>query len=150
MKIRPKQNCCNNGQIFDTNTLLNGKKVREITIVWRRLVIDGNTCPRCSNTEIQLEEAKKQLKSLGFEIHIKKEIISYDEFKQHPLVSNEIIINGISLEHWLNATVGKSSCCSVCGDEDCRTIETDGNVYEVIPSDLLVKAVMIASEESIK
>jgi hypothetical protein len=51
------------------------------------------------------------------------------------------------MEDWLRGTVGKSPCCSVCGDSDCRTVEIQGAVFETIPERLIVKAGLLAAAE---
>ena len=40
---------------------------------------------------------------------------------------------------------GVSSCCGVCGDNDCRTVSVNGSEYETIPSELIVKAGLTAA-----
>ena len=35
--------------------------------------------------------------------------------------------------------MGQSECCEVCED-DCRTIEVEGEIYETIPAELIIKA----------
>ncbi len=49
------------------------------------------------------------------------------------------------MEEWLAAKVGSSSCCSVCGDAPCRTVEVEGSVFEEIPEAVIVKAALIAA-----
>ena len=45
---------------------------------------------------------------------------------------------------WRAAT-GSSPCCNECGDNECRTVEVDGQVHEAIPQELLVRAGLIAA-----
>ncbi len=117
---------------------------KSLVISWQRLVSDGSTCPRCGSTEDELDKAVSQLKEKlnpqGIEIILRKEEITLDEFKQNPLMSNRITFNGQSLEELLNAKIGHSKCCNVCGDEECRTTEIKENSYETIPADLIVEA----------
>lgn len=54
-------------------------------------------------------------------------------------------IDGKPMEEWLGATAGSSPCCEVCGDLPCRTMELDGQTFEVIPEELIVKAGIIAA-----
>ena len=51
------------------------------------------------------------------------------------------------MEEWLDATVGSSPCCSVCGESECRTVEVRGTTFEAIPERLILKAALIASSE---
>lgn len=113
-------------------------------IEWRRLVENGDTCQRCRETELELEKAVSKLREvllpLGIKVILRKREISYEEFKKDPLISNQILINGRGIESYLNAKVGESPCCDLCTPYNCRTVEIDGKSYEVISSDLIVKA----------
>jgi len=123
--------------------------MKTLEIVWRRLVSDGKTCKRCESTEDQLYLAVSKLRGmvlhLDTEVVIHKEEISEDEFSRNPLLSNQILINDKLLEEWVKGETGASSCCGVCGDNDCRTVSVDGNEYEVIPSELIIKAGLTAA-----
>lgn len=117
---------------------------RVLIITWQRLIADGQTCPRCGSTEGELDKAvlhlKDKLDSLGIEVILEKKEITLDQFKKEPTSSNSILFNGQSLEAVLGAATGQSQCCEVCGDEECRTIEIDDQILEVIPVELIVKA----------
>ncbi|MCS7144641.1 MAG: DUF2703 domain-containing protein [Archaeoglobaceae archaeon] len=119
-----------------------------LLITWRRLMVDGETCQRCSETEKELEKAisvlKMTLEPFGIQVYLEKEEISLEEFKKDPLASNQILVNGIPIEKILGAKAGKSECCDVCAPYECRTIELSGEVYEVPSSEMIVKASMIA------
>lgn len=122
-----------------------------LRIRWERLVENGQTCPRCRSTEEELEQAvatlRQALGPLGLEVLVEKEALSEAQFARNPLRSNQIWLNGRPLEEWLGGTVGHSPCCDVCGPADCRTVEVDGQVYEAIPADLIVKAGLAAALE---
>jgi len=115
-----------------------------LIIAWRRLVAEGNTCPRCGSTEAELGKAadqlKEKLKSLDIDVVLEKTELSIDEFKKAPVKSNSILFNGISLENIINAKTGHSQCCDVCGDEECRTVEIKGETFETIPAEIIVRA----------
>jgi hypothetical protein len=117
---------------------------KSLAIYWQRLISDGNTCPRCGTTEDELDKAFLQLKDKlqpkGIEVILKKKELTIDEFRQNPLESNRITFNGQSLEELLDAKTGHSKCCDVCGDEECRTVETNEKNYETIPAELIVNA----------
>jgi Domain of unknown function (DUF2703) len=53
-------------------------------------------------------------------------------------------------EDWLNASVGKSRCCSVCGDADCRTVEIDGSTFEAIPERVIASAGLAAAGQMLR
>lgn len=120
-----------------------------LEIEWQRLVKGGGTCPRCGLTEKELDKAvsylKETLKDKNITVALKKKRLSVAEFEKAPLQSNRILINGRTLEEWLGAKTGKSKCCSSCGDSECRTLDTDKGRYEMIPSNLIIKAGLIAS-----
>ncbi len=125
-----------------------------LRIRWQRLVEeDGKTCPRCGSTEKELENAFLKLKEalgvLGFQVEMEKYAIMLEDFEKGPLSSNRIWINDKSLEEWLGAEVGRSKCCDVCGDSECRTIEIGKDVYESVPTSMIVKAGLIAAANSL-
>jgi len=126
--------------------------MKTLLISWQRLVNKaGQTCPRCKNTGDTVESAytklKKSLYDLGIEVELKKEILYFSIFTKDPLQSNRIWINGKSLEELLGATVGKSQCCEVCGDSECRTVSIGQNTFETIPEDLIIRAGLLAAAE---
>lgn len=119
-----------------------------LEIRWERLLVEGETCPRCSETEEELEKAvaslRELLSPLGVKVVLKKEEITREAFEKDPLRSNSIFINGRLLEEYIGAKVGKSPCCDVCGPMDCRTIELEDITYEAVPAALIVKAALMA------
>lgn len=125
--------------------------MKTLEIIWQRLIHEEKTCPRCGSTEDEVEKAvaslKKSLDPLGINVVLKKREISIDAFKKDPLLSNMIWINGRILEDYIGGTTGQSQCCDVCGPNDCRTVGVDGNEYEVIPSELVIKAGLIAASQ---
>jgi len=123
--------------------------MKTLPIVWQRLVAGGQTCPRCAGTGDEVERAcqqlREQLRPLGIEPVLEIREIDSAVFKANPSESNRIWIAGKPLEEWLNASVGSSPCCSVCGSSHCRTVDVEGTSHDVIPQDLLVKAGMVAA-----
>ncbi|TSK07877.1 MAG: DUF2703 domain-containing protein [Geobacter sp.] len=118
---------------------------------WQRLVYEGQTCPRCGLTEVEVEKAiatlNESLNPLGIDVVLEKSELSVDLFKKDTLQSNMIWINDRPLEEWIGGMTGKSQCCDVCGPNDCRTVSVGGEVYEVIPSELLLKAGLLAASQ---
>ena len=127
--------------------------MRQMPIVWKRLVVGAGTCGRCGNTRHELDLAVAKLAAsllpLGIEPILELQELNEAEFKANPSESNRIWIAGKPVEEWLGASVGMSRCCSVCGDSDCRTLEIEGRSYEAIPEDQLVKAGLIAASQMI-
>jgi hypothetical protein len=124
---------------------IGGSEVKILKILWQRLVDErGQTCDRCGTTETAVDEAvqklKRSLQELGIDVVLEKKTLSPAAFLMDPLESNRIWVAGEPIEKWLSATSGRSQCCSACGDSDCRTITVDGQIYEAIPVELILKA----------
>ena len=58
-----------------------------------------------------------------------------------------ICINDRLLEDWIGGKVGQSPCCDVCGTHNCRTVEIQGQTYDTIPSELIIKAGLSAASQ---
>ena len=126
-----------------------GTEMKTLHIRWARLVdAKGRTCDRCGTTETAVVEAVKSLKrslgALDIDVVLEKTALGESAFSTDPLQSNRIWIDERPIEEWLGASVGKSRCCSTCGDADCRTLTVDGRTYEAIPAALIVKAGLLA------
>lgn len=123
--------------------------MKRLPIVWQRLVMNGVTCPRCAATGDALQEAVQAvtnaLAPLGMVPEFEFRELDQANFQAEPAASNRIWIAGKPMEDWLQGSVGSSPCCSVCGDTECRTVSVDGQTFEAIPQELLVKAVLIAA-----
>ena len=124
--------------------------MKHLPILWQRLVsAQGNTCPRCHSTGEEVQRAVQKLKlalePLGVTPELQVKEIDEASFLNDPLQSNQILIDGQTIEHWLGGQTGSSRCCNECGDNDCRTIEVGGQSYEVIPEALLMRAAVIAA-----
>ena len=124
-----------------------------LKIKWQRLVANGQTCPRCGSTGEEIEKAvsvlRQSLAPLGIEVILEKGELSVEEFEKNPLESNKIWINDRPLEEWIGGAVGQSPCCDVCGPSECRTVTVEGEIYETIPSELIVKAGLLAASKLI-
>lgn len=127
------------------------KKMKVLKIKWQRLLSDKQTCPRCGSTEKELEKAVSTLQQclipLGIRVALEKDELSIKEFKKDPLRSNRIWLNNRLLEDWIGGKVGQSQCRDVCGPTKCRTVGIGGEVYEVIPTDLVIKAGLLAASQ---
>ena len=127
--------------------------MKPLPITWKRLVKRGQTCQRCGSTQQNVVSAVGKLEAALQPLGIKPvlETLTIDDasFRADPSESNRIWIAGKPMEEWLGARVGKSRCCTVCGDLPCRTVEVDGSTFEAIPEDLIVKATMIAASAMI-
>lgn len=131
-----------------------GIKMKTLKIVWERLVTpEGETCERCGGTQGAIADAipklQEALRPLGIEPVLETREIELDAFKGMPSESNRIWIAGRSIEDWLNASVGKSTCCSACGGAACRTLEVGEQTFETIPEQLILKAALLAAAQSL-
>lgn len=117
---------------------------KKLVIIWQRLISDGSTCPRCGSTENELDHAvlqlKKKLNPLGIDVTLQKVEMTIEEFKKDPSKSNRILFNDYLLEDVINAKMGSSQCCDVCGDKECRTLEYGNKSFETVPADIIIKA----------
>ena len=125
--------------------------MKSLPIVWQRLVSsDGKTCDRCSATYQEMQRAvsklKEALRPYSIEPALAVREIDQESFEANPSESNRIWIAGKPME-WLGATVGRSRCCSVCGESECRTVEVEGTTFETIPENLFLRAALIASSQ---
>ncbi len=127
------------------------ESVTTLKIKWKRLVTEGETCPRCGSTEEELTKAvstlKQSLSPLGINVTLEKEELSAAEFKINSLQSNQIWINNRLLEEWIEGNVGQSPCCDVCGPHDCRTVEVEGQIHETVPAEIIIKAGLLAASQ---
>jgi hypothetical protein len=124
-------------------------EMSKLPITWQRLVSAGGTCPRCDATHRHLQSAvvklREALKPLNIEPILEVREISEGSFRKEPAQSNRIWITDKPIEEWIGAGVGNSKCCSVCGDEPCRTMEVEGAVFEDIPEAVIMNAALIAA-----
>ncbi len=122
---------------------------RVLKITWQRLLIEDRTCPRCNDTENELDKAvailEEKLAPLGWKIVVEKKPLTREQFDKAPLSSNLILLNDRPIEEYLAAHTGQSPCCDVCGPAQCRTIEVDELSYETVPADLIVRAALTAA-----
>ena len=72
---------------------------------------------------------KEALAPLGIEPTLEIREIDKDSFRINPSESNRIWIAGKPMEEWLDANVGSSRCCSVCGESSCRTLQVGAHTW---------------------
>ena len=126
--------------------------MKQLAIVWQRLVSDdGRTWDRCSATYTEVQRAvptlSQVLRPLDIEPILETREIDDATFRADPSASNRIWVDGRPMEEWLDARVGASRCCSVCGDAACRTVEFSGTTFETIPERLVVRAGLAAAAQ---
>jgi hypothetical protein len=123
--------------------------MKTLPITWKRLVKEGETCPRCGSTQQNVRSAiaklEAALRPLGIKPELDTQVIDEAAFRADPSQSNSLWMAGKPMEEWLGASVGSSPCCSVCGDLPCRTVQVGDSTYETIPEELIVRAAMVAA-----
>jgi len=129
--------------------------MKTIKIVWQRLVDDrGQTCPRCSATEQELHKAlrflTKSLLPLGIVFNLETRALDAQEFGRDPMESNRLWIDNKPLEKWLKAETGASPCSGPCGETECRALNVEGETFETIPAELIIKAALLSVEREVK
>lgn len=119
--------------------------MKHLEIEWRHLDKGGKTCDRCSDTEDTVrtawEDLVKELKPKGWEVTLKETLLTDQEIPE----SNSIYINGIALETLLPDTRKSKNCCDSCAEilgapTMCRTLERNGQIFESIPSAMIIEA----------
>jgi hypothetical protein len=126
-----------------------------LTITWQRLVDDdGQTCDRCGSTQAEVRQAYEDLKvtltAQGIDLVLEEKEISPAIAAEDLCQSNRIWIASQAIEDWLGAEAGTSPCPGCCerasgSDGQCRTLVYQGQAYEVVPSELIVKAANLAA-----
>lgn len=92
-----------------------------------------------------IETLRAVLQPLDIEPVLEVREIDRVAFVGDTLASNRIWIAGRPMEDWLDASVGSTTCCSVCGDAECRTVKVDGAEFETVPKELVLRAALIAA-----
>jgi hypothetical protein len=140
----------------DTSRVKEDNTMKILTVKWQRLVDEkAQTCDRCGSTGKEIEKAMSSLKQsltpLGIKVVLQKKALDPATCAKDVSQSNRIWLGGRTLEEWLGARVGKSPCGFCCAelgvDVECRTVEIEGQVYETIPADLIIKAGLLAASQ---
>ncbi|MBN2543146.1 DUF2703 domain-containing protein [bacterium] len=129
---------------------------KTLSIKWQKyLAASDSSCCRFTNTEKELEKAvstlEKTLAPLGISVELEADEINKEDFLKDPTQANVIWLADKRIEDWLSADIGKAKCDKLSTelgkDIECRTIMLDGKTYDSIPSELIVKAALLASSE---
>lgn len=130
--------------------------MKVLPIRWQRLVVkEGKSCERCEATRKEVEKAFESLKEslvhLGIKVTLEEKALDPEAINHDISQSNRIWIGERSLEDWMGARVGQSSCgfcCAAMGEDvECRTIEVGGQTYETIPAEFVVRAGLQAASQ---
>jgi hypothetical protein len=121
--------------------------MKTLTIEWKHLDVEGETCERCYDTGENLHNEVKRLKrslaSQGIEVELIETKLDDTQVSQ----SNAILFNGVPIEEILEIRVSQnycSSCTDLVGtDAYCSTVTFEGNEYEDIPAKAIRKAALV-------
>lgn len=117
--------------------------MKNIKIEWKHYAKEGETCTRCNNTGANIKVATKELtkkyKALKFN-YIETEL---DANKMPE--SNSILINDVLIEDVLGLSASENHChsctCLAGSDTNCKTITSQNQTYEEVPSEFIVLAI---------
>jgi len=126
--------------------------MKQVTIEWRHLEVEGETCDRCSDTGEELRQAIEGLNTEcaagGVRFALQETRLGAERLAD----SNAVLIDGRPLESLLaGAAVGSSDCpcCSELtdtADSVCRTLEVGGEVHEAISAALIRDAACVVAD----
>ncbi|PKM84646.1 MAG: hypothetical protein CVU86_06340 [Firmicutes bacterium HGW-Firmicutes-11] len=120
--------------------------MKTLTIEWKHLDVEGETCDRCYDTGENLANEVKRLNRSLQPQDI--EVVLVDTKLDETMVqqSNSLLFNGIPIEDILEIKVAEnfcSSCTDLIGKETyCRTVEFEGNEYEDVPAKAIRQAAL--------
>lgn len=121
--------------------------MKKLTILWKYLEENGETCARCSNTGETIaaivEELKSDLVGQGTDIDFIRQPLD----ESHIGESNSVFFNGQPIEDIAGMEI-RSNYCASCSDllgahTVCRTVIFEGTEYEDIPAAAIRKAAEI-------
>lgn len=112
--------------------------MRTVTIEWRHLDVEGDTCERCFETgetlKAEVTRLNQALKS--YDVHVEWFETKLDAANIEQ--SNMILINGRSIETIIQVKVEENYCGSctdlVGGTSYCRSIVYCGKSYDDVPA----------------
>lgn len=121
---------------------------RTLIIDWQYTVcLSKDPCERCRMGPEEVRAAYKNLQTALAELEITVVLNEQTDDQGN----DRIVINGKSLDKWLNGKLISRSCASCPSLEGAgkkyNVLELDGTVYEVIPADLIIRASLLAASE---
>lgn len=125
----------------------------KLLIRWKRAVMPtGETASPFANAEKELDAAHQTLQAslapLGVEVVLQKAELSIEKFRQDPLASNRIWLNGTALEMYLPET--KTGQVEDEHNTVFRTVSFGGGSIRDVPAQMIVYAGLIASANSVQ
>ncbi|MEM0492426.1 MAG: DUF2703 domain-containing protein [Candidatus Thermoplasmatota archaeon] len=119
--------------------------MKHITIEWKHLDEDGETCLRCSKSRDNLisviNSLREDLKKKNILIDFREVRLTRPQIKE----SNMILIDSVPIEDILDAKDTMNhciSCCDLIGEKvECRAILYKNRLYEDITESMIKEAV---------
>jgi hypothetical protein len=128
---------------------------RTLTLEWQRMIDEeGNVCCGSPGTEEAVSAARerlaKELEDSGIDVVLVRSEFTPEECMGCPERANRVLVAGRGVDFWLGADMSASPCEGFCkqalGDEgSCQNLVYEGETYEVIPAELIVKAGLTAA-----
>jgi len=128
---------------------------RTLALEWQRMIDeDGNVCCGSEATRMAVETARAKLaqalEASGIEVVLTKTDFTPEECVDCPERANRVLVAGRGVDFWLQAETGSSPCEGFCkqtlGEKgSCQNLMYEGQTYDVIPADLIVKAGLAAA-----
>lgn len=120
-----------------------------MTVEFDYLVVEGETCDRCSDSRdgvrAAVADARTMLPASAVEVALVERELSADRLAD----SNRVLVNGLPAEEWLGGTSAISSCpsCSNLLDAPvcCREVEVGGVTTSALSRELVLDAIMAAA-----
>ncbi len=120
--------------------------MREVTVEWLHLDVDGNTCNRCGDTGAEVAAAvaglRRECAPAGVAIRLVETRLDGADIAR----SNLVRVDGVPVEELVPGGEASTSPCGSCSDltgreESCRTVVRFGAVHETVPRELIREAV---------
>ena len=131
--------------IIEATKISKEKKMKTLTIEWKHLDVEGETCDRCYDTGENLAQEVKRLTRALKPREITVELIDTKLDVSQTPESNSILFNGVPIEKILDIEISNNycdSCSALVGTETyCRTVTFEGNEYEDVPAKAIRQAV---------
>jgi len=133
-----------------------GEEAKVLTIAWQHSPEkEGTKCEKCLAKKAEIQKAYESLKnslpSLGIQVALTEEPVKTMSCGMVLSQSSKICIGGRMLEEWLGAELGPGTCGKGCtrapGEAQCVSLKLEGETYEVVPADLIVKAGLVAASD---
>jgi SAM-dependent methyltransferase len=118
--------------------------MKKLTIEWKHLDVEGETCDRCYDTG---ENLANEVKRMNRTLQPKGIVVEYVETKldaDNIPESNMLLFNGVPIENILDIEIFNNyceSCTSLLGkDIYCRAVRFEGNEYDDVPAKAIRQA----------